>query len=152
MSLFVLSCVFFAALFRSTLFSPADPCQSQGGASEKKCRAEANYKRRSGATQLGSTSDINFAVAQRGFQGFARGSTSYVSTKLRTGLYKRVFLGGSEGDVRQCRRGAGNPLRWSGSWGFAAAERGFRSVARGSSNYVSRKLPEEFASFLSKIF
>ena len=36
MSLFVLSCVFFATLFRSTLFNPADPCQPQGGCVREK--------------------------------------------------------------------------------------------------------------------
>jgi hypothetical protein len=65
-------------------------------------------------------------------------------SRLRPGLYKLLFeeikkgalqailLGGSEGDVWQWRGGAGSPLKRSGPWGFAVAERGFRGVARGS--------------------
>jgi len=41
----------------------------------------------------------------------------------RAGAPKATFLQASEGNVRQCRFGAGSPLQRSASWGFAVAER-----------------------------
>ena len=57
--------------------------------------------------------------------------------EIKKGALQAIFLGGSEGDVWHGRGGAGSPLKRSGPWGFAVAERGFRAPNSGMQRYVS---------------